>query len=49
MVLDVVKRYDVDGVVLDDYFYPYPEKNAAGRDMDFPDFGVGKNTGSTAV
>ena len=36
-MLDVVKRYDVDGVVIDDYFYPYPEKNSAGQDMDFPD------------
>lgn len=24
-ILDVVRRYDVDGVHLDDYFYPYPE------------------------
>ena len=39
VVLDVVRRYDVDGVVLDDYFYPYPEKNSAGREMDFPDGG----------
>lgn len=31
-ILDVVRRYDVDGVHLDDYFYPYPE---GGR--DFPD------------
>lgn len=31
-ILDVVTRYDVDGVHLDDYFYPYPE---AGR--AFPD------------
>lgn len=37
VILDVVKRYDVDGVVLDDYFYPYPQKNAAGQDMEFPD------------
>jgi uncharacterized lipoprotein YddW (UPF0748 family) len=37
VVLDVVKRYDVDGVVLDDYFYPYPQKDAAGRDVEFPD------------
>ena len=36
-VLDVVKRYDMDGVVFDDYFYPYPEKNWAGNVMDFPD------------
>jgi uncharacterized lipoprotein YddW (UPF0748 family) len=25
VILDVVKRYDIDGVHLDDYFYPYPE------------------------
>jgi uncharacterized lipoprotein YddW (UPF0748 family) len=37
VVSDVVKRYDVDGVVFDDYFYPYPEKNGAGVLMDFPD------------
>jgi len=36
-VLDVVKRYDVDGIVFDDYFYPYPAKNLAGKLMDFPD------------
>jgi uncharacterized lipoprotein YddW (UPF0748 family) len=24
VILDVVRRYDVDGVHLDDYFYPYP-------------------------
>jgi uncharacterized lipoprotein YddW (UPF0748 family) len=24
VVLDVVRRYDIDGVHLDDYFYPYP-------------------------
>jgi uncharacterized lipoprotein YddW (UPF0748 family) len=32
VIEDVVKRYDIDGVHLDDYFYPYPE---AGR--SFPD------------
>lgn len=37
VILDVVKRYDVDGVHLDDYFYPYPEKDAAGRAVEFPD------------
>jgi uncharacterized lipoprotein YddW (UPF0748 family) len=31
-ILDVVQRYDIDGVHLDDYFYPYPE---GGR--SFPD------------
>ena len=24
VVLDIVKRYDVDGIHFDDYFYPYP-------------------------
>ena len=24
VILDVIKRYDVDGIHLDDYFYPYP-------------------------
>lgn len=24
VIIDVVKRYDVDGIHLDDYFYPYP-------------------------
>jgi uncharacterized lipoprotein YddW (UPF0748 family) len=37
VVMDVVKRYDVDGVQFDDYFYPYPVKNFYGREMDFPD------------
>jgi uncharacterized lipoprotein YddW (UPF0748 family) len=37
VVLDVVRRYDVDGVHIDDYFYPYPEKDSAGATLDFPD------------
>jgi uncharacterized lipoprotein YddW (UPF0748 family) len=37
VVMDVVRRYDVDGVQFDDYFYPYPQKDYAGREMDFPD------------
>ena len=36
VVLDVVRRYDVDGVHIDDYFYPYPE-TVRGRRLDFPD------------
>jgi uncharacterized lipoprotein YddW (UPF0748 family) len=45
-VLDVVKRYDVDGVVFDDYFYPYPEKNWSGAPMDFPDDASWKKIGA---
>ncbi|HEX2076536.1 MAG TPA: family 10 glycosylhydrolase [Longimicrobium sp.] len=37
VILDVVRRYDVDGVHIDDYFYPYPENDSAGRPIDFPD------------
>jgi len=33
VILDVVRRYDIDGVHLDDYFYPYPKKGAG----NFPD------------
>ncbi|WP_229217634.1 glycoside hydrolase family 10 protein [Massilia forsythiae] len=29
VVLDVVRRYDVDGIHIDDYFYPYPIDNPA--------------------
>ncbi len=34
VVMDVVNRYDIDGVHFDDYFYPYPEYNDK---KDFPD------------
>lgn len=37
VMLDVVKRYDIDGVHLDDYFYPYKERGADGKVLDFPD------------
>jgi uncharacterized lipoprotein YddW (UPF0748 family) len=34
VVMDVVKRYDVDGIHFDDYFYPY---SAYNDKKDFPD------------
>ncbi len=37
VIMDVVQRYDVDGIVFDDYFYPYPEKDEAGRSLNFQD------------
>jgi uncharacterized lipoprotein YddW (UPF0748 family) len=37
VILDVVRRYDIDGVHLDDYFYPYPEKLKNGKQREFPD------------
>lgn len=33
VIADVVTRYDVDGVHIDDYFYPYP-KNGGGNKFD---------------
>jgi len=40
VVLDVVRRYDIDGVHLDDYFYPYPLPGQA-----FPDSATFKKYG----
>ncbi|MEO8100979.1 MAG: family 10 glycosylhydrolase [Betaproteobacteria bacterium] len=44
VILDVVRRYDIDGVHIDDYFYPYPVPvNASipatenSPEVDFPD------------
>jgi uncharacterized lipoprotein YddW (UPF0748 family) len=37
VIMDVVRRYDVDGVQLDDYFYPYPAPLGKGLDIPFPD------------
>ncbi|MDT9001842.1 family 10 glycosylhydrolase [Paucibacter sp. APW11] len=35
---DVLQRYAIDGVHIDDYFYPYPIKDASGsQELDFPD------------
>src|SRR5688572_900104 len=34
VMLDVVKRYDVDGIHIDDYFYPY---KSYANGADFPD------------
>jgi uncharacterized protein YbbC (DUF1343 family)/uncharacterized lipoprotein YddW (UPF0748 family) len=34
VVMDIVRRYDIDGVHFDDYFYPYPSYN---DNEDFPD------------
>ncbi len=45
VVMDVVKRYDVDGIHFDDYFYPYKEKNSAGNEIDFPDDSTWKRFG----
>jgi uncharacterized lipoprotein YddW (UPF0748 family) len=35
VILDVLQRYDVDAVHLDDFFYPYPDSRCPG--LDFAD------------
>jgi len=32
VTMDIVQRYNIDGIAIDDYFYPYPKEGAA-----FPD------------
>jgi len=48
VIQDVVRRYDVDGIAFDDYFYPYPEKNSDGDNMDFPDSASWRKYGATS-
>lgn len=37
VILDIVKRYDIDGIHMDDYFYPYPVDDDNGERVPFPD------------
>jgi len=38
VMMDVVKRYDIDGLHIDDYFYPYPDVGTDGvAKQIFPD------------
>lgn len=37
VIMDVVDRYDIDGVHVDDYFYPYPVVDSGGAGIPFPD------------
>jgi len=53
VVMDIVRRYDVDGIHFDDYFYPYPPNdmgfNTARWDLDkatFEQYGAGFATRS---
>ena len=34
VIVDVVTRYDIDGVHFDDYFYPYPPNQIGLQDLD---------------
>jgi uncharacterized lipoprotein YddW (UPF0748 family) len=37
VILDVTRRYDIDAVHIDDYFYPYLERDRRGHTIQFPD------------
>ena len=37
VILDVTRRYDVDGIHIDDYFYPYPVNGSDGKPLPFHD------------
>jgi uncharacterized lipoprotein YddW (UPF0748 family) len=37
IIADIVRRYDVDGIHFDDYFYPYPERDQNGKIISIPD------------
>ena len=37
VALDIVNRYDVDAIHMDDYFYPYPLSDSAKQPIAFPD------------
>lgn len=43
IILDVVRRYDIDGVHIDDYFYPYPKGGAS-----FPDESTWQRYGASS-
>lgn len=37
VIADIVRRYDVDGVHTDDYYYPYKARDKNGNAVEFPD------------
>lgn len=47
IIVDIVKRYDIDGIHLDDYFYPYPNgsKRFNGDSDSYAKYGSGMNRG----
>ena len=46
VVTDILLRYDVDGIHIDDYFYPYPEKGLPiPDDLTYARYGRGMDRG----
>ncbi|MBA3891121.1 MAG: family 10 glycosylhydrolase [Gemmatimonadaceae bacterium] len=48
VIRDIVARYDVDAVHLDDYFYPYPQSAPGGGTLAFPDAAAYARDGGSA-
>ena len=46
-VLDIVTRYDIDGIHADDYFYPYQERNSSNQIIGFPDTATWTRSGTS--
>ena len=47
VVADIVQRYDIDAIHADDYFYPYPQTDAANRTIAFPDSATFARSGTS--
>ena len=46
IICDIVSRYDIDGLHMDDYFYPYPNKKLSFNDKAaYAAYGNGKDLG----
>ncbi len=45
VVRDIVRRYDVDAIHMDDYFYPYPTKDEFPDDASYAKYGNGMDRG----
>jgi|GEM_PF-714337 len=44
VVMDIVRRYDVDGIHFDDYFYPYTDYGAFNDDATYQQYNYGFTT-----
>lgn len=38
IICDIVKRYNIDGIHFDDYFYPYPVRDSENKIIPIPDY-----------
>jgi uncharacterized lipoprotein YddW (UPF0748 family) len=47
VVTDIVRRYDIDAIHMDDYFYPYPVAATGGGNIPFPDTATFALSGGT--